>query len=163
MLDNKVMTATGPVEASMKIHTHNSHLIVKGMLLLVIGLCVWGSGCQDVATTWSTEVPSPDGQWVATARSQQWGGPGTAYDATTVFLKRSKGTQPPNQILVFSHQYATMYLKMDWITSTHLGVTYAPSTRPNDHVSLDFHAAKCDGVEITVRQIPSGTTGAPTH
>jgi hypothetical protein len=163
MLDNERMTATDPVEASTKGYVRHSRLISKGILLLVVGLCIWGSGCQDVATTWSAEVPSPDGQWVATARSQQWGGPGTAYDATTVFLKSSKGREPPTQVLAFSHQYATMYLKMDWMTSTHLDVTYAASTRANDHVSLDFQAVKCDGVEITVREIPSGTTRAPAQ
>jgi hypothetical protein len=56
-----------------------------------------------------------------------------------------------------------MYLKMEWITPTHLNVTYAASVKPDDRVSLDFQAVKCDGVEITVREIPSGTTGAPTH
>jgi len=58
---------------------------------VVIGICVLGAGCQHVATTWSAEAKSPDGLWAATARSQQWGGPGTAYDATTVYLQRIKG------------------------------------------------------------------------
>jgi hypothetical protein len=161
MLDDEGMTVTDQEEAIIKASRHDSPRLGKGMLLLIVGLCIWGSGCQDVATTWSAEVPSPGGHWLATARSQQWGGPGTAYDATTVFLKPSKGTQPPTQVLAFSHQYATMYLKMDWITPTHLDVTYAASTRPNDHVSLDFQAVKCDDVEITVREIPSGTSNAP--
>jgi hypothetical protein len=157
------MTATDSDEAIIKPPTHDRITMPRAMLLLIVGFCVLGFGCQDVATTWSTEVPSPNGDWLATARSQQWGGPGTAYDATTVFLKPSKGTQPPTQVLVFSHQYATMFLKMDWITPTHLNVTYAASTRPSDHVSLDFQAVKCDGVEITVREIPSGASNAPTQ
>src|SRR5271154_1337128 len=114
MLNNKRMTATDSDEAIIKASRHGSFTMPRAMLFLIVGLCVLGSGCQDVATTWSTEVPSPGGNWLATAHSQQWGGPGTAYDATTVFLKPSKGTQPPTQVLVFSHQYATMYLKMDW-------------------------------------------------
>ena len=161
MLNNERMTATGIVSETSPIKSSRRDgfaMMPKAMLLLIVGLCVFGFGCQDVVTTWSTELPSPDGHWLATARSQQWGGPGTAYDATTVFLKPTKGTQPPTQVLVFSHQYAAMYLKMEWITPTHLNVVYAASTRPDDHVSLDFQAVKGDGIDISVRAIPSGTS-----
>jgi hypothetical protein len=130
----------------------------KAILFLIVGVCVLGSGCQDVATTWSAEARSPDGLWLATARSQQWGGPGTAYDATVVYLKWIQGSQPPTQVLGFSHQYATMNLKMEWLTPTHLYVTYGPSARPGDHVSLDFQAIKCGGIEISVRDLSGGTT-----
>jgi hypothetical protein len=91
----------------------NPAAIRTAIALVIIGVCVLGSGCRDTATTWSGEASSPDGHWLATARSQQWGGPGTAYDATTVYLKWNKGSQPPTQVLVFSHQYATMNLKME--------------------------------------------------
>jgi len=122
---------------------------------MIIGVCVLGSGCQDVATTWSAEAKSPDGLWVATARSQQWGGPGTAYDATTVYLQRIQGPQPPTAVLVFSHQYATMHGKMEWLTPTHLEVTYGASARAGDHVSLDFQVVNCGGIEISVRDLSS--------
>jgi len=129
--------------------------------LIIVGVCLLGA-CQDVATTWSAEARSPDGLWLATARSQQWGGPGTAYDATTVYLKWIRGAQPPTQVLGFSHQYATMDLRMKWITPTHLEVTYGPSAKPGDHVSLDFQAVKCGGVDISVRDLSSGAT-APSQ
>lgn len=160
MLNNERMIAADSDEAIIKASRHDSFTMPRAMLLLILGFCVLGIGCQNVATTWSTEVPSPNGDWLATARSQQWGGPGTAYDATTVFLKPSKETKPPTQVLVFSHQYATMYLKMDWITSIHLNVTYAASSRPGDHVNLDFQAFKCDGIEITAQEIPSRASNA---
>jgi hypothetical protein len=79
------------------------------------------------------------------------GGPGTAYDATTAYLKWNKGSQPPTQVLVFSHQYATMNLKMEWVTPTHLEVTYGESGRPGNHVSLDLQVVKCAGIDISVR------------
>jgi len=126
---------------------------------IVIGI-VLSAGCHDVATIWSADALSPDGLWLATARSQQWGGPGTAYDATTVYLKRIKGSQPPTQLLGFSHQYATMQLNMKWITPTHLEVTYGPSGEPRDHVNLDFQVVKCAGIDITVRDL-SGLTTSP--
>ena len=128
--------------------------------LIVIGVCFFGA-CQDVATTWSAEARSPDGLWLATARSQQWGGPGTAYDATTVYLKSIKGPQPPAQVMLFSHQFATMNLTMKWVTPKHLEVMYGPSANPGDHVSLDFQAVKCGGVDISVRELSSGATNPP--
>jgi hypothetical protein len=107
--------------AKSSIRSVGRSAIRKAILLMVVGFCVTGFGCRDVGTTWSDEARSPDGNWLATARSQQWGGPGTAYDATTVYLKWVKGSQAPKEVLEFSHQYATMSLKMEWVTPTHLG------------------------------------------
>jgi hypothetical protein len=133
---------------------------LRAMLLTFLGLCILGIGCQDVATTWSAEARSPDGRWLATARTQQWGGPGTAYDATTVYLKEVKGSQKQTELLLFSHQYATMNLKMEWATPTRLNVTYGASTRPGDHVSLDFQVARVSGIDISVQELP--TTASKT-
>jgi hypothetical protein len=132
--------------------------IGRAISVVVIGVCVLLCGCRNnPTTTWSAEARSPDGQWLATARSQRWGGPGNAYAATTVDLKWIKGSQPPTQVLVFSHQYATMNLKMEWVTPTHLEVTYGASAEPGDRVSLDFQAVKMSGVDISVRELSRGT------
>jgi hypothetical protein len=133
--------------------TRGRPAIRKVILLIIVGVCLLGAGCQDVATTWSAEARSPDGRWLATARSQQWGGPGTAYDATTVYLKRITGSQAPTQVLVFSHEYATMNLRMEWVTPTHLDVAYGASARPGDHVSLDFQVVKISGIDISVQDL----------
>jgi hypothetical protein len=106
------------------------------------------------ATTWTAEARSPDGLWLATARSQQWSGPGNAYDATTVYLKWVRGWRAPTrEILVFSHQYATIKLRMVWVTPTHLNVMYGESGKPGDEVDLDFQVVKCGGVDISVQHI----------
>lgn len=110
--------------------------LLRLTLFISLRLCILGVGCQNAATTWSAEARSPDGRWLATARTQQWGGPGTAYDATTVYLKQVKASRAPTEVLVFSHEYATMNLKMEWQAPTHLDVTYGPNPRPGDHVSL---------------------------
>jgi len=110
---------------------------------------------RDAATILSEEAQSPDGLWLATARSQQSGGPGPAYGSTTVYLKWVKGSQPPRQVLEFSHQYSRMNLTMQWVTPTHLVVTYGASARPDGHVSLNFQAVKCANVDISVRDLSS--------
>jgi hypothetical protein len=129
--------------------------------LIILLACSFGFGCQDVATSWE-EAWSPDGLWLDAARSQQWGGPGTAYDATSAYLKWVKGSQPPVLVMAFSHQYATMNLKMNWLTPTHLEVAYGPSAKPADHVTLDFQAIKCGGIDISVRDL-SKDTANPSH
>lgn len=131
------------------------HLISMMVTLSIFAICLLGTGCRDVSTTWLAEAWSPDGSWAAIARSHQWGGSGTAYHATTVYLKSVKTSQLPTQVLVFSHQYATMNLKMAWSTPTHLEVIYGPSANPGDHVSLDFQVPNFQGVEISVRNLSS--------
>ena len=114
-----------------------------------------------MATTWSAEARSPDGHWLVTARTQQWGGPGTAYDATTVYLKKIEKSDQATEVLVFSHQYATMNLDMKWVTPTRLEVTYGASSRPGDHVHLDFQVARVSGIDITVHELPREGPLAP--
>jgi hypothetical protein len=127
-------------------------------LIIIIVACVLLSGCGPTKT-WSADARSPDGYWLAVARSEQWSGPGNAYDATTVYLQSLKGSQPPTKILGFSHQYATMNLKMDWTSPTHLHVIYGESAKPGDHVNLDFQVVKCAGVDISLQYLPVATEG----
>src|SRR5439155_6191632 len=95
------------------------------------------------------------------AKPSPWGGPGTAYDATTVYLGLTKSGQHPivdflfpdpfcqRQVLVFSQEYATINLTMKWVSPTHLDVAYGPSSRPGDQVSIVFQVVKCAGVDIS--------------
>lgn len=115
-------------------------------------LCLIFASCHDGVTTWSTELKSPNGQWVADAQSRQWTGPGTAYDATTVYIRNASSSKHI-QVVAFSHQYATMNLKMKWLTPTHLQIEYGPSGRAGDRVDLDFQIARVSGIDISVEQL----------
>ena len=134
---------------------HPAVILAGSMLLFAIG-------CQappqdHPTTTWSEDVKSPDGKWVAMARSEVGGAwVFSSYDVTIVSLKRAD--EEPIRILGFSHQYATMNLKMAWSGPRHLNVTYGPGSRADDHVDLNFQAVKCAGVEITVQNLESATT-----
>ena len=108
------------------------------------------SGCRDQGKIiWSNELPSPDGHWLASAVTRQWSGPGNAFVATTVYLKWTSGSQSPIEILGFENASAypsgITNVKMEWITPSHLGVTYGPNA------TLNFQAIKCDGVGISVQ------------
>jgi hypothetical protein len=70
-----------------------------------------------------------------------------------LYLKWISGSHAPTQVLLFSHEYPTMNLKMTWPTPTHLDVAYGPSENPGDHVSLDFQVVKISGINISVHDI----------
>lgn len=133
--------------------SHSSSGVLRTALLIIVSLCICEISCHNVATTWSAKAPSSDGRWLATARSQQWSGPGNAYDATTVYLKQVNTSESPTQILAFSHQYGTMDLEMEWLGANHLKIKYKASPRPGDHVTLDFQVCKFRGLDISVENL----------
>lgn len=104
-------------------------------------------------TIWSTEAQSPDGRWVAIARTDQYSGPGNAALLTTVQLKRTKGPRDPIEVLLFMQDAKSIDLKMSWPTPSHLKVTY------KQPAVIDFQAIKCSGVDISVQDVSSGTMG----
>ena len=142
----------------MKPGSGNPSAIRKAILLIIIGVCALVSGCQDVATIWTAETRSPDGYWIASARTDQHGGPGTAGLYTSVYLKRANVSQAPIEVLGFSvgelaSQSGTLNLTMKWETPSHLDVTY------NGHAAtLYFQVVKCAGIDISTRDVSSGTT-----
>jgi hypothetical protein len=113
----------------------------------VVLLCTLVFGCRDVETIWSTESRSPDGQWVASAQTEQYGGPGTAGIETSVFLQSVKGPQDKIRILELSQGATSVDLTLRWLSSTHLEVTYR---RP---ATINFQAIKSGGIDISVREV----------
>jgi hypothetical protein len=131
----------------------------KAISLIIIGVCTLGSGCQDVATIWTAEARSPDGRWLASAHTEQHGGPGTAGVVTIVYLNRTNVSESPQAVLSFFHDSSlpsqsgqTINLTMKWATPTHLEVTY------NGHADLSFQVVKYGGVDISVRDLSSGNS-----
>jgi len=69
-------------------------------------------------------------------------------------MKRIKGPQEPIQILLFEQDAKSIDLKMNWLTPSHLEVTY------KQPAVIDFQAIKCGGVDISVRDLSNGTTSS---
>lgn len=111
-------------------------------------------GCRDSAVILSAESPSPDGRYLARAKTEQFGGPGTAYVRTTVYLKQ--GRRPAVEILGLSNESAypagITRVGMNWLSPFRLELTY------KGQATLDFEAVRCAGVDISVRGVPSLTT-----
>jgi hypothetical protein len=133
---------------------------------MLLGVCAFGLGCRpslDDLTVWKTELTSPDGRWIASARTIQNGGFGSANVHTIVYMRQALSATPMG-VLSFNceggvpHPYVldnvanaggTINLTMNWVTPSHLAVTY------NGHASLDFQAIKFAYIDISVQNIPS--------
>ena len=123
----------------------------SALWIIITAACIWGASCQkQYETTWRAEVPSPDGQWIASASTIRNFGPGTAYQDTAVYLKRANASSPPQEVLGFSHNEGEINLKMKWESPSHLEATY------NEQAIVDFQVVKYNGIEISIR--PEGRT-----
>jgi hypothetical protein len=133
--------------------------LCKAASFLVVGVCIVVSGCKGSEKVWSAEARSPDGNMLASARTIAQSGFGTGYIGTVVYLNRIKGSQPPMEILQLSDDYETpsdeISVEMKWLAPTHLELAY------KGHRTLDFQAVKCVGVDISVRDLSSGTASTP--
>ena len=133
------------------------------MLASLIG-CIAATACvrTEDLIVWKAETPSPDGVWIASAGTVQNGGFGSRSVDTSVYLRRKTSSQLPTEILVFHchgavpHPYVldnvanrggTINLSMQWITPSHLQVSYS------GHPDLNLQMVKYWGVEITAQDL----------
>jgi hypothetical protein len=146
----------------MKIKAVGSSAINKSISLLILAACTFAFGCKDGGTAiWSADTPSPDRNWVASASTKQWSGPGTAYVGTSVYLKRRDDSKPPVEILEFANDSAyptgITNVEMTWLTPSHLEVAY------RGHATLNFQAVKCAGIDISVRDLSTEAIDIPVN
>jgi hypothetical protein len=113
------------------------------------------TGCRDVATIRTAESNSPDGKWIASVQTDQYGGAGTAGLQSDVTFRRAVGDKAKTEVLLLSQQTPSVNLRLTWLTSSHLEITY---DRP---VEIDFQAIRFGGVEITVRDLSEKSPSGP--
>jgi len=126
------------------------------IFLMTAEICFLGTfGCGGEDTIWATEASSPDGRWLASARTVETSGFGTGDIETDVYLKWTKSSKAPVVVLGFVHdstsQSKTINLSMKWITPSHLDVTY------DGHASVDLQVVKYGDVAISLRDASSAT------
>lgn len=123
-----------------------ARIAATGILLLLFTLFL--VGCRDQATIWSARSKSPGGRWIATASTEQFGGPGTASLETNVYIAQSsKGKPIP---VLDLNNYAAFppgvtAVEMAWQGPMHLTLTY------HGIATVEFQAVKCFGIEITLQ------------
>ena len=146
----------------MNFNAHRSVSPVKKfpivrILCLAILLCTAATSCRDAEMIWSAESASPDGRWIAVAHTERYGGPGTAGVQSTVLLRQAKGQEDAIQVLLLSQDAESVDLKLNWLTPSHLEITYGKPA------SIDFQAIKCGGVVISVRDLSSIGNASMVH
>jgi hypothetical protein len=118
------------------------------------------SGCQGDPTVWKKDVPAPGGAWVATARTEQLGGFGSAWVETTVSVMKLDGTVnggKPFDVLsypggaiskayVLSDENADTDLQLTWSAPTHLQIYHRSAVNP------DLEVVRFADIDISFRQ-----------
>jgi hypothetical protein len=126
----------------------------------VLAMLIPLSGCGSNPTVWRMDLPSPDGAWLATARTDQYGGFGSALVETAVSLRKLNGTVNRGKafdVLEYPgggrirkpytlSEANAANLTMKWVTATHLDIACDGNLQP------DLQVAKFGGIEITVHQ-----------
>lgn len=116
---------------------------VAAILMSVMLLACVGCGERP---TWSAESRSPD--WIATAKTVEYGGFGTNAVETTIEIKRVDGSGSPERVLAFADSGPAIALKMQWDGPSHLAVRY--NANP---VLLYYQVVKTSGVTISVQNV----------
>jgi hypothetical protein len=122
------------------------------------------AGCYHNPTVWKQDVRSPDGAWIATARTDQSGGFGSAWIETTVSIRKVNrtvnhgkpfdvfsypggGSIPKSYVL--SNENADPDLQIAWLTPSHLQITRLSPVKPDLEVvrfaAIDISYAKNQG------------------
>jgi hypothetical protein len=119
------------------------------VVVLPILACFWmlvGCKANVDPTVWKRDFACPSGAWVATARTYQWGGFGSAWVETTVSVKKLDGTVnhgKPFDVFsypgggtipktyVLSDANADTNLKIAWLTPTHLQIIHQTPIQPD--------------------------------
>ena len=113
---------------------------------LGLGLLLVLAGCHSSPTVWKQEVRSPDGAWVATARTDQSGGFGSAWVETIVSIRKVDrtvndgkpfdifsypGGGPIQKSYVLSNENADKELQIVWLTPRHIQITHLRLVTPD--------------------------------
>src|ERR1700733_14175550 len=100
-------------------------------LLLVLAAFILEAGCSPPTIWFSEEAKSPDGMWIAFARTVENSGFGTGAVVTDVYLKRTTFAASPIAILSLTHDYnlasqsgKTIHLTITWQSSNRVEVAY---------------------------------------
>jgi hypothetical protein len=120
-----------------------------GALFLSAGSLI---GCSRPETLWQAKLASPDGQWIASARTAAYGGGPTATVLSEVYLQRTKSSEQPFPVLAFGEGPSLMKPQFRWLAPHELEVSF----RSEPH--LDTQVVKYAGVNIVVKVRPSEST-----
>jgi hypothetical protein len=117
--------------------------------LALVSIYVALSGCNPFGpeTVWSTTLISPDGKWVAGARTQMWSGPGVGTAGSSVYISRADDPRNLTVIVDYPLGAVDIHPQIKWRSAQELEVG-VPNTE-----TLTFQAVKFADIRITVKGI----------
>jgi len=142
---------------------------LRSAAVLAVTCALLLSGCSP-PTVWRMEARSPDGRYVATARTVQYGGFGSADIVTSVYLEQANIPETRMAVLSFScdgpvprpytlddkaNAGGTIGLRLRWQSPTHLSVTY------DGGATVDFQAIRYQGIIISLTALSTRSAGSP--
>jgi hypothetical protein len=105
-------------------------------------------------TVWSTTETSPDGQWIAGARTQGWSGPGIGTVESSVYLERTRGsrqTREPQDVISYPEGQGTVQPQIEWMSATELVVAIPAEAQAH----LDLQVVKYADIQIKLAVLPT--------
>jgi len=131
---------------------HRKHLSriprSKTLGLLCLLFCLLATGCEQ-KPVWSTQVASPDGKWVASARTTVTGGFGTGDIMTNVFLTWNSGSKSSFEIMKFDKSNPD--LTITWASPSHLDIGY------NGNAEIWLQVVRYGKVDIALHNQSKGS------
>lgn len=110
-------------------------------------------------TVWSITATSPDGQWIAGARTQGWSGPGIGTVESSVYLERTQGSRQarePQDVVSYPEGQGNARPQIKWLSTTELVVSIPAQAQAH----LDLQVVKFADVQIKVHVLPSGVSSS---
>lgn len=121
------------------------------LFIVMLYACVSACGCKNTQTVWSTKAVSPDGKFVATARTSANSGFGIdGIPATFVYLNWATGSQKPMEIMEFANESVPSNIgkvEIKWISPRHVEIAYSAGQ------DIEFQAVRFDDVCISLRDV----------
>jgi hypothetical protein len=127
------------------------------LLFMLLCACFGVCACKSTQIVWSAEAASPDGKFVANARTSANSGFGIdGIPATFVYLNWATGSQKPMEIMEFANESDPSNVGkvvIKWLSPRHLEITYDKAGQ-----EIEFQAVRLADVCISVRDSSNSST-----
>jgi hypothetical protein len=136
-----------------------SILFVAALATIAFACISLQSCAPNPVTVWSTTATSPDGQWIAGARTQGWSGLGIGTVESSVYLERTRGsrrTREPQDVISYPEDQGNARPQIKWLSARELVVTIPAQAQSH----LDLQVVKFADIQIKLEVIPSGISSS---
>lgn len=117
---------------------------LRELVLAALSITLLGCGPKMI---WSTTSVSPDGKWIASARTQMWSGPGIGTVGSSVYLVRAHESHDPTEVVDYLEGAKSPRPQIEWRSVNDLVV------RVPNPANLNLQVVKFADIRISVESI----------